>query len=181
MLHRSVIRLFLVIAVAIPALLVALPALAQYPPDGDADTTPDASFACDGLVEGGTATCSIGGWQAGSEVSVTVTADETAVLNDTFTADDNGFISYSFEVPEGTETLQFTHSGVLADGTPYVHTATEAVADAGDDGTATPAPSGLPSTGEMVSLLLVVAVLALGLGIVAVRRGRTKADATTGA
>lgn len=179
--HRSVVRLFLVVAVAIPALLVALPALAQYPPDGDADTTPDASFACDGLVEGSTATCSIGGWEPDSEVSVTVTADETAVLNDTITADGNGFVSYSFDLPEGTESLQFTHSGVLADGTPHVHTAVQDVAEAGEDDTATPAPGGLPSTGEMISLLLVVAVLTLGVGIVAVRRGRTRADAGHGA
>ena len=175
------IRLAVVMVAVVPLLALSGTAFAQYPPTGDG-TTPDGSFACEGVTAGGTATCSIGGWQSGSEVSVDVTADETAVYADSVTADGSGFVSYSFQVPEGADDLTFAHAGVLADGSPAVHTAVlDATAPAGDGGAAAPdAEDGLPSTGEMILLLLVVGVLAVGIGVVAVRRGRTKADTPAG-
>ncbi len=174
---RSLVRSFIVVALAIPALLIALPALAQYPPPDGGGTTPDASFACEGLTAGGTATCSIGGFAAGSEVVIEVTADETAVFSDTIVADDNGFVGYSFEVPAGVDDLQFGHFGTSPEGEPIAHTAVLGAA-APAAGEQEPAPAdGLPSTGEMVSALFLAAVLALGLGTLAVRRGRTKVDA----
>lgn len=168
----SFVRLLIVVAVAIPSLALALPALAQYPPT-ETDTTPDASFACDGLTAGTTATCSIGGWQAGSEVSVTVTADETVVLSESVTADDTGFVSYEFAVPADADDLAFTHAGILLDGTPATHTEVLAAAAPAGGDTDDAAP-GLATTGEMVSMLMLAAVLALALGVVALRRGRAR-------
>lgn len=175
--RQSIVRLLVLVAVSSLSLLVALPALAQYPPT-ETDTTPDASFACDGLTEGGTATCSLGGWQAGSEVTVTVTRDQTAVFADTVTADDSGFVNYSFAVPADADDLAFTHAGILLDGTPATHTEVLAVA-APAGGTTDPAPDDLATTGEMISLLMLAAVLALAVGVVAVRRGRAREAATT--
>jgi hypothetical protein len=172
----SFVRLLFVVALAIPVLALSVPALAQYPPDGETDTTPEASFACDGLTPGGTATCSVGGWQADTEVSVEVAAGETVVLADSVTADGTGFISYAFDVPADAETVTFVHTGVLADGTPGNFTTTlEATGAAGGDASGAPdGQDGLASTGEMVSLLLLGGVLALAVGVVAVRRGRTR-------
>lgn len=177
---RSLVRTFIVVALAIPALLLALPALAQYPPGEETDTTPEASFGCEGLTAGGTATCSIGGFESGSEVSVEVTVDETAVFADVLVAGENGFVSFAFDVPADAEAVGFGFAGTGLDGEPVTFTdVLAAAAPAGGDTDAAP-DDGLPSTGEMVSLLLVAAVLALGVGTLAVRRGRSKADATTG-
>ena len=170
---RQLVRTFIVAVLAIPVLLLSLPAFAQYPPPDGGGTTPESSFGCDGVTPGGTATCSVGGWQPGSDVSVEVTADDTVVFSDSITADGNGFISYSFEVPEGADQVGVLHAGVLADGTPGTFSTTvTATAPAAEE----PAAGGLPSTGEMVSVLLVAAVLALGLGTLAVRRGRSRVD-----
>lgn len=164
----------IVLVATAAAMLMAGPAAAQYPPGTETQTTPAASFACENLAAGQTATCSVGGWQADSPVDVNV----TAVFSSTVTAAANGFITYSFAVPAGAagDGLAFTHSGTLLDGTPGVHTTTLTVAAA---------PAGtddLTTTGSNATTLLLLALLALAVGtavVVRVRGRRRTPEHTT--
>lgn len=187
-------RLLIVMALAVPALVVALPALAQYPPGQD------EALTCSNVEEGDEATCSAGGLEPGSEAEWTATAatrntqamaplatigltlaqGREVIGSGTATADEDGFITFDFSVPEDARSVQVRVTGTAANGTPYV--AAEAIpvqsqrpAPGGvADDPGAPAADGLASTGEMVSLLLIAGVLALGVGVVAVRRGRTR-------
>ena len=189
---RSTVRPLVVAILAVPLLLLAVPAFAQYPP------SQDEALSCSNVDEGETATCSAGGLQAGSEASWTATATTSGtampplatigltlaqggevIASGTATADADGFITFGFDVPADASNVQVTVQGTAADGSAYVAAETFPVDEPAGAEAPAPAPDvddgGLPSTGEMISMLLVTAVLALGIGTLAVRRGRSKA------
>lgn len=156
-----------VVASLMTVFLLALPAAAQdYPGDETDASGPDT------VTQGEDVTFIGEGFEPGSEVLAEVEIispeGETFVLSETLTADSEGTVTFTFGIPctvmQGDEgTVTFTGD---------TGTTSESFTVGGE---AAACPGGLPTTGSNVTngLLVVVAVVILGAGLVVAGRRRS--------
>lgn len=133
-------------------------ASAQYAPTGDdfITCTPDPAEPGDEV------TCTAGLFDPGSDVEVVVTINGTEVLSETQTADDEGAVGFSFDIPADAEDGVYTVTLTgMEDGEVKVLSDTGEIAEAADDDLADTGAAGtLPlGTIALVALVLGAAIL----------------------
>ncbi|MDX1620233.1 MAG: LPXTG cell wall anchor domain-containing protein [Nitriliruptorales bacterium] len=156
--------------------MVASPAAAQEdypPPEGSASGPAE-------VTQGEDATFTGEGFGADTEVEAEVNIDseegETFVLNETLTADAQGTVTLTFEVPC---TVMSGDSGTVTftgqDENGQSLTVSESFTVGGE---AAGCPTGLPTTGSNITngLLIAAAALILGIGFVLVARRRREGE-----